>query len=296
MGCENSPESIVRSLFEQLTVEQSSFSLQFYCDSETATLIKALRAPVPVTTIVCSSVVTMDDAPLSALRKKKDATLFTALHDLQKGTIHALVSTGNTGALIAGACHFIDKLPEIKRPALTTLLPTKKGTVAVLDVGANVTCDAEMLIQFASLGVSYQKARGIKAPKVGLLNIGTEETKGRPEFREAYTTLEQHQEGFVGNIEGRDVFEGSCDVLVTDGFTGNVLLKTAEGLASFLFQQIEASLTPDDAYTKLEKLTNYAEYPGALVNGLTRPVIKCHGSSDGLAVKNSILGADTLLR
>jgi len=239
----------------------------------------------------------MTDDPLSILRKKRDSSLFIGLESLKHEKVDALITCGNTGALIAGAHHLLDTIDSIKRPALIALLPTKKDPVAVLDVGANVTCDSNMLVQFALMGRAYQQARGIVNPIVGMLNIGEEESKGRKELREAYTLLEKAKEttSFAGNIEGREAFDGSVDVLVTDGFTGNIFLKTAEGVSSFILSQFEAVLPPDTAFEQLERVANYAEYPGALLCGLNQLVIKCHGASNGLAVKNALFGAYQLL-
>lgn len=190
-----------------------------------------------------------------------------------------------------------------------TLIPTKLEPVAVLDVGANVNVKAENLLQFAQMGIAYQKTRGIKHPTVGLLNIGEEKQKGTPELRKAYEILETLNRDapfdapiFIGNIEGRNVFHGNIDVLITDGFTGNVFLKTAEGIAGFILDQLEkvklAEIFPQlkNMINPLRHRLHYAEYPGAILCGVEGIVIKCHGESTPEAFINSIKGASHLVR
>ncbi|MEI6242657.1 MAG: phosphate acyltransferase, partial [Chlamydiota bacterium] len=169
--------------------------------------------------------ITMGDNPLWAIRRKQDSSLCQGIFFLQKNKIDAFVSAGNTGALLSAAKMFLPPLPGISRPALLALLPTKKGYMAVLDVGANLSCPKKQLVQFALLGIAFQKARGIEKPSIGLLNIGSEEMKGTVEIRKAYQELvekskESSHFSFAGNIEGKDAFEGLVDVLITDGFTG----------------------------------------------------------------------------
>ncbi len=184
----------------------------------------------------------MDDDPLIAVRRKKDSSLCQGLQYLKEKKIDAFVSAGNTGALLFAAKTTLKTLKGIDRPALLALLPTKKKEVAVLDVGANLSLKPDHIVQFAQMGIAYQKSRGIENPIVGLLNIGIEAKKGTPQLQEAYLKLDamnRDQPFFAGNIEGKDVFHGNIDVLVTDGFTGNVFLKTAEGIAAFILEQLE---------------------------------------------------------
>jgi glycerol-3-phosphate acyltransferase PlsX len=171
-------------------------------------------------------------------------------------------------------------------------MPTKKNPVAVLDVGANVQVKAAHLVQFASIGIAYQKTRGIQNPKVGLLNIGSEPIKGTSEIRLAYQALERKCPHFVGNIEGTQVFNGDVDILITDGFTGNVLLKTAEGIVSLILDRIQA---PESELQRFQSL-HYAEYPGALLAGVKGIVIKCHSYSSPKGFKNALLGASLLAK
>ncbi len=235
----------------------------------------------------------MDEHPLLALRRKKNASIPMGMRLLKENKIDAFVSAGNTGALVSSAKMTVGVLPGILRPSLLTLMPTKKNPVAVLDVGANVQIKAAHLVQFALVGAAFQKTRGISHPKVGLLNIGSEPLKGTSELKLAYHELQKKRSiAFVGNIEGMTVFDGDVDVLVTDGFTGNVFLKTAEGIASLILDKIQGDLTE---LKKFQSLT-LAEYPGAILAGIRGIVIKCHGYSTPKGFTNAVLGAIELAK
>lgn len=245
------------------------------------------KAAHPFPFIPAPEFITMEESPLLALRRKKNASMCIGLRLLKEGKLDALVSAGNTGALVSSAKMVLSTLKGILRPALLTLMPTKKNPVAVLDVGANVQVKAAHLVQYAFVGAAYQQARGIERPLVGLLNIGSEASKGTSELRLAYHEL-QHKHGpfrFVGNIEGTSVFDGEVDVLITDGFTGNVFLKAAEGIASLILDRLNA---PE--LKKFQSL-HYSEYPGALLAGVRGIVIKCHGYSTPKGFANGVLGA-----
>ena len=233
-----------------------------------------------------SEFIEMEENPLSALRKKRDASLCVGLRLLKTRDLDAFVSAGNTGALVSAAKMTLGTFPGILRPALLALMPTKKRPVAVLDVGANLQAKSKHLVQFARLGVAYQEARGIANPKVGLLNIGSEASKGTAEIRLAYKELSKLK-AFAGNIEGTAVFDGEVDVIVTDGFTGNVFLKTAEGIASLVLDRIPK----DDRLHDLQRHLHYTEHPGALLCGIKGVVVKCHGYSSPEAFANGIRGA-----
>jgi phosphate acyltransferase len=267
----------------------------------------------------CDQVIAMDDSPLSAVRTKKQASLIVGMHLLKESKIDALVSCGNTGALIAGAALILSPFPGGIQPALLATLPTKKGPLAVIDVGGSLSDQAEHLVQCALLGVAYQQImQGLDSPRVGLLNIGFESGKGNVEVRKAYEQLSRlgmqsaSLNGsscwqFTGNVEGRDVFHGDVDVLVTDGFSGNILLKTSEGVASLIFDVLqqevkEKGLTLEEStffvalMTQLKKQFNYAEYPGALVCGVEGVVIKAHGNATAESLFMSVIRARDCLQ
>jgi glycerol-3-phosphate acyltransferase PlsX len=255
----------------------------------------------------CEDVISMSDDPLSSIRLKKNSSLVYGMRLLKKKSIDAFVSCGNTGALIASAALSLPLLSGVSHPALLVTLPTEKGPVALLDAGGNVLNKAQQMVRFAFLGAAYQRAmQGVKLPTVGLLNIGVESSKGTTEVRQAFEMLKSYSEAtskemsdlsFFGNVEGRDLFKGTVDVLVTDGFTGNVLLKTAEGVASFIFEALKDKTRgmPELAFEKvfkdLEKQFNYAVYPGAMVCGVDGVVVKVHGNATAESLLASIFFA-----
>ncbi len=254
--------------------------------------------------IPTDEVITMEDDPLTAIRRKKGASICQGIQMLKEGKIDAFVSAGNTGALVASAVLNLKLLPGISKPALMALMPTESLEMAVLDIGANTQYNADDLFQFALMGIAYQKSRGIPEPTVGLLNIGSEAKKGTPEHQEAYQkllSLNSERRVFVGNIEARNALQGLSDVLVTDGFTGNVFLKTAEGIAGALLNQLEANASEDcsphlkSVLSGIRQRLHYSEYPGAVLAGVNGIVVKCHGSSPPQALVNGIKGALRLI-
>jgi len=256
---------------------------------------------------IVPEVIEMHEEPLLALRQKKFSSLINGLKKLKKNQIQGFVSTGNTGALIAGATLSIPLLPGVQRPALLATLPTQKGEVAIIDVGGNVLCKANHLMQFAYMGVAYKQCLdGLQLPRVGLLNIGIESKKGTVEVRRAYEVLQQKaSEGkfiFVGNIEGRELFQGEVDVLVTDGFTGNVLIKTSEGIASFMLKQLKQVLTQlhtqeqQAIFEPFHRQFNHEVYNGALLCGVNKVAVKCHGQSSPQGLLTGIRQAIRLIQ
>ncbi len=296
MGNDNSPETLLDALKElelDPSVELLVFGLPEY------------KAKSPFKYVVAPEFIAMDENPLTALRRKKEASLAIGLRQLKAKKIDAFISAGNTGALVTGAKVILGNLPGILRPALLARMPTKKQPVAVLDVGANVQVKACHLVQFALLGAAHVRSYGIEKPTIGLLNIGIEAMKGTSELRLAYQelkTIAGNLFHFAGNVEGTSVFNGDVDVLITDGFTGNIFLKTAEGIASLILDRF-GSLLPPEEYQKLKPQIHdlsghlhYAEYPGAILAGVQGIVIKCHGYSTPRAFLNAVRGAVQLVR
>lgn len=316
MGGDSPPQILFPAVLEsarQLTAEVSLlvFATKAFVD-DFSSLVASAYIPQKSAHIefqVVADTIGMSENPLDAVRRKKGSSMLMAMRMLKDKKLDALVSCGNTGALIAGAVLSLPLLAGVSRPALLVPLPTKKGPVAVLDVGGNVACKAQQLVQFGFLGAAYQRAvQSIEVPTVGLLNIGVESKKGTAELRQAFETLQMQCQDlvarglaprmhFVGNVEARDVFKGSIDVLVTDGFAGNILLKTAEGVAAFIFDVLQPSVQTcgsvefQAAFSDVEKQFNYAEYPGALVCGVDGVVVKVHGNATADALRISILGA-----
>ena len=250
-----------------------------------------------------SEVVDMDEPPADALRKKKDSSMRVAINLVKDGEADACVSAGNTGALMAIARFVLKTLPGIDRPAIASQLPTKLGDTLVLDLGANVDCTPEQLVQFAAMGSALVTAvDGIERPTIGLLNIGEEEIKGNDVVKEAAELLRASALNFVGNVEGDDIYKGTTDVVVCDGFVGNVVLKTSEGLAQMLYEFLKAEFTRN-VLTRLAAAIVYPvlmsfkgridprRYNGASLVGLKGVVVKSHGGADVLAFTNALLRA-----
>ncbi len=247
-------------------------------------------------------VIHMNEDPLLSVRRKKGASMSIGMRLLKGKKIDAFVSNGNTGALIASAKLHLPMIKEITRPALLTLLPTKKAPIAVIDIGANIQSTPHHLFQFAKMAYAYQKSRGIQHPRIGLLNIGREKNKGGEDLHAAYKLLEsfnlengKDKKTFIGNVEGKQIFSGNIDVLVTDGFTGNVFLKTAEGISLFILETLLENLwevpLPQPLLLCLEKELYSAEYPGAILCGVDGIIMKCHGDANPKAITNGVKGA-----
>ena len=286
MGGDKPPEMLFQAVLEAASSLDSEFEVYLSEQYISPFNNKALGSRGIIAFTPSDQIINAEDPPLEAIREKPRSSLALGLSDLKEGEIDALVSIGNTGALVAGANLKLDKIPGVARPGLLALLPTRKGVLAVIDVGANVACKPSHLLEFARLGAVYmQKRYQIEKPAVGLLNIGAESLKGGKELQEAYQLIEASDLHFVGNVEGTVAFEGEVDVLVTDGFSGNVFLKASEGMASFIFE--EGSLEPR---------FNYEEYPGALLCGLEKIVVKCHGNSGSKALYSGIEGAYNYLQ
>ncbi len=246
------------------------------------------------------SVITMDDDAMAPLKDKKDSSMAKALRALADGQGDACVSCGNTGALFAGATLIVRRIKGVHRAAIAALLPFNPP-VLMLDAGANVVVQPEFLPQFAAMGSAYMKSlHGMDNPRVGLLNNGAEETKGTPLQTEAFKLLSADSEiNFVGNVEGSTVMLDICDVLVTDGFTGNVMLKSMEGVAKLIMKRMKgvfyatpvtklAALAVKKPVSEMKKDFDVSEHGGSPILGLRKPVIKAHGSSDAHAFKNAI--------
>lgn len=248
----------------------------------------------------CSQVITMEDNAEVVLKAKKDSSMAVGLRLLSEDKGQAFISAGNSGALCVGATLGIKRIKGIKRPAFAPVLPSETGFFMIMDGGANVDCRPEMLHQFAVMGSVYmEKVMGIKNPRIGLANVGTEEHKGTELYQETYKLLSASSLNFVGNIEGRDIPKGACDVLVCDGFTGNLILKTYEGAALTLMKQIKhmfsdslkgklaASLVLKDI-KDFKSRFDYNTYGGAPILGTSKPVFKAHGDSKARTIKNAI--------
>lgn len=274
-----------------------------------AELGRHTRRGASVEIVAASDVITMLDAPMQAYRKKKDSSMHVAARMVRDGEAQAFVTAGNTGAAMATARFMLGMLPSVERPALAAPFPTAKGgTSVLLDVGANVDSRPQHLVQFAVMGENYYRSIfGTRRPRVGLLNIGEEEMKGNELVREAHDRLKKTPLNFVGNVEGRDVFAGNVDVIVCDGFIGNIALKISEGVAQHIGVMLKKALTSTfaaqfgallsrSAFLKFKKQIDYSEYGGAPLLGVRGVTVIGHGRSNANAVKNAIRVAAELVR
>lgn len=248
----------------------------------------------------CEEVITMEDSADAVLKTKKDSSMAVGLKLLNEDKGQAFISAGNSGALCMGATLGIRRIKGIKRPAFAPVLPDEKGFFMLMDGGANIDCRPEMLYQFALMGSVYmEKVMGVNKPRIGLANVGTEDHKGNELYRNTYELLKNSNLNFIGNVEGRDIPKGVCDVVVCDGFTGNLILKTYEGVAITLMKQIKhmfadstkgklaAALVMKDL-KHMKKHFDYNAYGGAPILGTSKPVFKAHGDSKAVTIKNAI--------
>jgi len=253
-----------------------------------------------ITIRAASEVVDMDEPPAEALRRKKDSSMRVAINLVKEGAADACVSAGNTGALMAIARFVLKTLPGIDRPAIASPLPTKTGATLVLDLGANVNCTPDHLVQFAAMGSALASAvSGIERPSIGLLNIGEEDIKGSDPVKQAAELLKGSTLNYYGNVEGDDIYMGTTDVVVCDGFVGNVMLKTSEGLAHMLYEFLKTEFTRN-LLTRIAAAVVYPvlksfkrridprRFNGATLVGLRGVVIKSHGGADAFAFTNAL--------
>ena len=250
----------------------------------------------------------MVDKPTDAIRHKRDSSMVVGFKMLKEDEGDVFISAGNSGALLTGATLIVGRIKGIDRPALAGILPAYKSQLLLIDAGSNTNCKPINLLQFAQMSSIYLKNTfGIEKPAIGLLNIGTEETKGNDLVKESYKLLKEKSEeldiNFVGNVEGRDAFSGKIDAIVSDGFTGNVFLKTTEGLGKFVKKSLTESFTKNllskilaipalPAIKRFTKVMDYKSYGGALFLGVKKPVVKAHGSSDALLFEYTIIQAE----
>ncbi len=300
MGGDNAPAETVKGAY--LAADELECELVLVGDRSEIQRIASENGwdPDHFEIVHTETVITMEDAPIAVRRVKADSSMGLSLRMLAEGKGDAMVSTGNTGALFAGATLIVRKIAGVHSPAIAALLPMQPP-VLLLDSGASLNVSAEDLEQFAVMGSVYmKKAMGVENPRVGLLNNGSEETKGTPLQMEAYHRLCENSDlNFVGNVEGNRVMQNACDVLVTDGFSGNVLLKTMEGMGKLMLKTMK-ELFYRNAVTKaaglavkpylgdVKKNFDATEFGGAPILGVRKPVIKAHGSSDAKAFKNAI--------
>ena len=301
MGGDHAPQEIVRGAL----LAAAEYPVQIILVGQEEVVRKELAAagqstPRSVEVVDAREVVEMDDTALAPLRKKRNSSVRVCANLVAEGRADAFVSAGNTGATWTSARAVMGMIEGVSRPALAAILPSIKGHTLLLDVGANVETKPNHLREFAVMGHFYaQMLFGIDEPRIGLLSIGEEEGKGNDLTRETYRVLKETGLNFIGNAEGRDVFNGNADVVVCDGFTGNVVLKASEALGEFVSRTLRVEMTRSiarkigallarSAFDDLKKRMDYSEYGGAPLLGVKGGCIVCHGRSNAKAIKNAI--------
>jgi len=301
MGGDYAPEEVVKGAILALQERDLEIILLGDIGKLKDELMKYTYRKDKLSVIDCKEYIETGEFPLDAVRSKRDSSIVVGMKLIKNNQADAFISAGNSGAVMAAALLELGCVPEIRRPTIAAILPSMKGKVLVLDVGANVDCKPEHLPQFALIGSKYAKyILGIENPKIGLLNIGEEENKGNKFAQNAYKNLKNANVNFAGNIEGKDIFKGKVDVVVCDGFTGNILLKSSEGLAKFLLTTINSmiiSQLPQNQemdklkqyFLNLVKMTDYTEHGGSPLLGVNGLCFICHGRSKAKTFKNAIL-------
>lgn len=305
MGGDHAPREVIKGALEAVR----EFGQEVVLVGDEERIRKEIPGSLPelVSIVHAPEVISMHESPAGAVRRKKNSSIVKAVQLVKEGAAGAVVSAGNTGAAMAAAVLLLGQIPGIDRPAIATLLPNRKGKTLLLDSGANVDCKPVHLFQFALMGHLYAKEiLGIKKPKLGLLSIGEEETKGNELTHATYRLLQHPSLNFIGNVEGRDIYEGTADIVVCDGFTGNIVLKAGEGMVTALLEMLKEEIkksvpakigmalllpTLKSFWQKLD----YTEYGGAPLLGVNGIVIICHGRSPARAIRNAIrLGRESV--
>lgn len=309
MGGDNAPQAIVQGALDAHKLHGVDIILVGRMEE----VLRAVEAcgekslPAGVEIKDAREVVEIADDPAMAFKLKPDSSLTVGLNLLKSGAGDAFISAGSTGALLSASTLLVKRIRGIRRAAMGPLVPTATGRAILCDCGANAQCTAEYLLQFAYLGSFYaQRVCGVEKPRVGLLNIGAEEEKGDDLRHEAYTLLQEAADQgrihFIGNVESNDAMMGAADVIVADGFTGNIMLKTMEGTAKFLLRELKKTMTASTKnklaagmlkgdLMEMKKLLDPSEVGGTAFLGISRPVFKAHGSSDARAITNAVLRA-----
>jgi glycerol-3-phosphate acyltransferase PlsX len=307
MGGDLGPGVVVRGTLRALAALPSAAQVLLVGDAAQLHAELAAAAPARVEIVHAPDVVGMDESPAAAVRRKPNASMVVAARLVRDGAADAMLSPGNTGGVLAAAMFTIGRVAAVQRPALATLFPTAEGDCVLLDVGANADCKPGHLLQFAAMGSVWARLRlGRERPRVGLLNIGEEATKGSEVVAATYPLLHSSGLNFIGNVEGRDLLSGDADVVVCDGFVGNVVLKFAESMLGFtrtlLRRDIERSwrlklghLAMRPAFAALKRRLDYQEFGGAPLLGVDGVVVIAHGKSSERAIENAVLSAATLV-
>ena len=297
MGGDHGPSVVVPGALDALTAD-SPYGITFYGDPSAieAEIAKRDAAGLTLDVVACSQDIEMGESPASAIKNKKDSPIVRAMLDHKAGKVQAVVSAGSTGAMVAGSLLLLGRLPGVDRPAIATLIPTIKGELLLLDAGANTQCTPEHLLSFARMGTVFaREILGVAEPSVGQLNIGGEPKKGTELNVATYQVLQESGLNFIGNVEGNQFMLGPCDVVVTDGFTGNNTLKLVEGFARFLYALAQRPDLSDEEKAAIKPVLgilmrdfSYEVYGGAMLLGVAGNSIIAHGRSSARAITSAV--------
>ena len=308
MGGERGPEEMVAGAIR--AVEESDLEVALIGDEDVLRRILQNQTQVSprLHVVHASQAVSMDESPFEAIRRKKDSSIIRAFEQIKLGEADGVVSAGNSGATMVSAIKSLGRLENISRPGIASIFPTLKKPLVMMDVGANVDCRPQHLFQFGVMGAAFSNNLfKISQPSIGLLSIGEEGGKGNVLVKSAHELFQKSPLNFIGNVEGRDIFQGDVDVIVCDGFVGNVCLKVSEGLAEAIIAMLRTEMSKSfmakigymlarQAFRNFGKRVDYAEYGGAPLLGVNGTGIVCHGRSNAKAIKNAIKVAAEMIR
>ena len=310
MGGDHGPEELIAGAI--LALEDTELELCLVGDE--AAIKECLNRLEPTQSVAMrlqivhtSEMVEMGESPVEAIRKKKNSSVMLAFDLVKKGEAQAAVSAGNSGATMAAAVRKLGRLKGVSRPGIANAFPTLNKPVVMMDVGANVDCRPKHLLEFALMAAAFSRVYDIESPRVGILTIGEETGKGNQLVKDTWPLLAESSLNFVGNVEGRDIFQGDVDVIVCDGFVGNICLKVSEGLVEAASQMLREGIMGSPiaklgyflarpVFRKFKKRVDYAEYGGAPLLGINGTGIICHGKSSAVAIKNAILVAQQIVK
>ncbi len=309
MGGDHGPNELIAGAIQALEVKELQIAL-VGDESSIQDCLNVLNPPAHIADrlqiVHTSEMVEMGESPVDAIRKKKNSSVMLAFDLVKKGKADAAVSAGNSGATMASAVRKLGRIQDISRPGIASSFPTLHKPVVMMDVGANVDCRPKHLFQFAIMASAYSQIYDIDSPRVGILSIGEESGKGNQLVKDTSKLLNNSSLNFVGNVEGRDIFQGNVDVIVCDGFVGNICLKVSEGLVEAATEMIRTGIMSSvkaqigyylarPVFRKFKKRVDYAEYGGAPLLGINGTGIICHGKSNVMAIKNAILEASKVV-
>lgn len=310
MGGDHGPEELIAGAV--LAAKQADIRVSLVGDEtllqshlKAAALDSQLASRIHI--VHSSQIIEMKDNPVDAIRKKKDSSIMVAFGLVAAGEADAVVSAGNSGATLAAAVRKLGRIKGVSRPGIASFFPTQKKPVVIMDIGANVECRPQHLLQFGVMASAFSRLHGTQNPRVGLLTIGEESGKGNSLVKETYELLDASALNFIGNVEGRDVYRGDVDVIICDGFVGNICLKISEGLVEsamcMLRDEIVKSwrakigyLLAKPAFRAFKRRVDYSEYGGAPLLGVDGTGIVCHGKSNSVTIKNAILAAAQMVK